>query len=229
MGVERGDDGVVLLTLNRPEKRNALSLELRDALADALDELIAAPPDEVRCLLVTGAGSAFCSGMDTSEFGGEHAHRERLVTSSERAIGGLARCPIPVVAHLNGPAIAGGFALALLCDVRVADPDATMGFPEVGRRIPPSLAAASSALPPALARRLCLTGEVLSAREALAHGVVSDLGDLAHARALAGRVASAPASATREVKRRALAAAETTWLAALEDEGRVLRETLLGR
>src|SRR3954447_4344044 len=97
---DRPAEGLTRLTLNRPEKRNALSIELRVALADALDA--AAAGDDVRCLVLTGAGTAFCSGMDTTQFGGDAEHRARLVQTSERLFATLARLPVPVVATLNG-------------------------------------------------------------------------------------------------------------------------------
>src|SRR4051794_5820943 len=93
-------DGVARLTLDRPEKRNALSLELRDRLADALDEH--AGDAATRCLLITGAGSAFCAGMDVTQFGGDRANRERIVETSTRLFETLARLPLPIVAAVNG-------------------------------------------------------------------------------------------------------------------------------
>jgi len=228
--VDRPADGVAVLTLDRPEKRNALSLDLRVELAEALDALAA--DEDVRCVVVTGAGTAFCAGMDVTQFGGDRAHKERIVQTSTRLFDRLARAPLPIVAAVNGPALAGGFALALLCDVRVASTTATFGFPEIGRYIPPSYAAAAAALPEALARRLSLAGEILHAERALALGVVSEvyepdaLGPAAVA--LAARIAAAPGHVTREVKRRVLLGGEQTWLALLADEGRVLREALLG-
>src|SRR3954471_1235814 len=223
--VDSPADGVRRLILNRPEKRNALSLDLRAELAGALE---AAEGDEdVRCLLLTGAGSAFCAGMDVTQFGGDRANKERIVETSTRLFERLARCPLPIVAAVNGPALAGGFALALLCDVRVAAETATFGFPEIGRFIPPSYAAAAAALPEPLARRLCLTGEVLDAQRALELGVVSEIGGADAAIALAARIASAPGHVTREVKRRVLLGGERSWLPLLADEARVLRDALL--
>jgi enoyl-CoA hydratase/carnithine racemase len=221
------DAGVAVLTLNRPEKRNALSLELRDELADAIE----ACAERASCLVLTGAGSAFCAGMDVTQFGGDRANRERIVATSARLFAAVARCRAPVVAALNGPAIAGGFALALLCDIRVAGESACMGFPEVGRHIPPSYGAARAALPPALARELCLTGQVLDATEALRRGVVSEVVPDAElsvrARALAAQIAGAPRSATREVKRRAILEGEATWGRLLDDELDALRAAVL--
>jgi enoyl-CoA hydratase len=178
--------------------------------------------------VLTGAGSAFCSGMDITQFGGDRAHKEQLVASSVACFDAVARFPKPIVAYLNGPAIAGGFALALLCDVRVAALEARMGFPELGKHIPPSYAAARAALPAALARELCLTGRVLSAGEARDLGVVSDIGGPGAAQGAATMIASAPPAATREVKRRILVDGESTWLALMRDEQAQLEAALLG-
>ncbi|HEV3228184.1 MAG TPA: enoyl-CoA hydratase/isomerase family protein [Solirubrobacteraceae bacterium] len=213
-----------LVTLNRPEKRNALSIELRRALAEALDRL--AQDATVAAVGLTGAGSAFCAGMDVTQFGGDRAHKQQLVDSSVASFGTLARFPKPTVALVNGPAIAGGFALALLCDLRVAGPDARFGFPELGRYIPPSYAAAAAALAPAVARDLCLTGRMLDAREALELGVVSRI---SAGREALDQVAAAPAAATAEVKRRILLhGGGAGWLELMNDEERALRAALLG-
>src|SRR3954452_13138354 len=171
--LERHDDGVAMLTLNRPEKRNALSIEMRFELARLLGAL--GGDESVGCLLVTGAGSAFCAGMDVTQFGGDLENRRRIVESSIAAFGGLGRFPKPAVAAVNGPAIAGGFALALLCDIRLASTDARSGFGELPRGVPPSYASARAALPAALARELALTGRMVHAEEALELGIVSDL------------------------------------------------------
>jgi len=121
LSVQPGD-GYAVVTLERPEKRNALSIELRFELAEALDGLAA--DDGVGCAVLTGAGSAFSSGMDTTQFGGDRENRERLVEWSERMFGTVARFPKPLIAAVNGHALAGGFALALLCDVRIASREA---------------------------------------------------------------------------------------------------------
>lgn len=221
--IERRDE-VAVLTLNRSEKRNALSLELRERLADALE---ACAGEDTGAIVLTGAGSAFCAGMDVRQFGGDEDNRRRIVETSTRLFDALARSPTPTVAFLNGPAVAGGFALALLCDVRIAAAEARMGFPELGRYIPPSYAAARAALPQALARELCMTGRVIDAQEALARGVVSRVGTLDDAMALAGEIAAAPRAAVREIKRRVLLEAERTWIPLLEEEERALRAALL--
>jgi enoyl-CoA hydratase/carnithine racemase len=114
-----------LLCLNRPEKRNALSIELRELLMLELGALAA--DGEVRCAVLTGAGTAFCSGMDRNEFGGDRAHRGRPVAASLGAFAAVGTFAKPLIAAPNGPALAGGFALALLCDLRIAGPEATVG------------------------------------------------------------------------------------------------------
>jgi enoyl-CoA hydratase/carnithine racemase len=213
---EDAGDGVVLLTLNRPGKRNALSLDLRDELASALEA-------EAGAFVITGAGSAFCAGMDVTQFGGDAANRQRIVETSTRLFRSLAFCPVPVVAFANGPALAGGFALALFCDVRIAAPEATFGFAEVARGIPASYAAARAALPEGIARDLCLTGRRIDAAEAERLGVART-GSLDDALA-AARAAATPAG--RAVKARALL--DPPWLSLLEQEERELRAAVADR
>ena len=182
--------------------------------------------------MLTGAGSAFSAGMDVTQFGGDDANKRALVESSESMFGALARFPLPLVAAVNGPAIAGGFVLALLCDVRIAGHQARMGFPEVGRHIPPSYAAARAALPPATARWLCLTGELIDAEQAERLGVVREVVDdaalMTRAVEVASQIASASPWTVRELKRRILMDHERLLFPLLEDETRVLRERLLG-
>jgi len=227
--VER-DGAIAVVTLNRPEKRNALSLDLREQLTGQLRALAA--DDELRCLVLTGAGSAFCAGMDTTEFGGDRAHKERIVELSVGLFRALGDFPTPVVAAINGPAVAGGFALALLCDMRLASTEASMGFLENRRGIPPSYAAARAALPTALATDLCLTGRLLDADEAARLGVVTatcapdEL--MPRARELAGEIAAAPPSASIETKRRILIERHTSWRPLFDAEEQALREALLG-
>jgi enoyl-CoA hydratase/carnithine racemase len=213
---EEAGDGVVVLTLNRPEKRNALSLDLRDELAEALE-------GDAGAFVLTGAGSAFCAGMDVTQFGGDAANRERIVATSTRLFRALALCPAPTVAFVNGPALAGGFALALFCDVRLAAPQAGFGFVEVRRGIPASYAAARAALPEGTARELCLTGRTIDAVEAQQLGVARP-GTLDDALATA-RAAATPAG--RATKARALL--DPPWLALLEEEERALRAAVTDR
>jgi len=117
------EDGVAVLTLNRPRSMNALSRELLDELARAIDELAADP--RVRVLILTGAGNAFCAGLDLKELGsGRTEIGKATVTSRGDPVGALARCTKPVIGAINGAAVTGGFELALACDVLLASSNA---------------------------------------------------------------------------------------------------------
>jgi enoyl-CoA hydratase/carnithine racemase len=223
----RGD--VVLVTLQRPEKRNALSIELRVELAEQFGAL--SEDDGVGCVVLTGAGSAFCSGMDTTQFGGDLDNRRRLVETSTLASGAVGDCSRPVVAAVNGPALAGGFALALLCDLRVAGVNASFGYPELPRGIPPSYAAARAVLPATVAQELCLTGRIIAAPEALKLGVVREVARddvVARALELASSVADLPREAVLETKRRTRLERRHLWGFLFEEEERTFRRALLG-
>jgi enoyl-CoA hydratase/carnithine racemase len=228
LSIERHEE-VALVTLQRPEKRNALSIELRLELADAFSAL--SGDDGVGCVVLTGAGAAFCSGMDTSQFGGDRANRERLVETSTVAFQAVGDCRRPIVAAVNGPALAGGFALALLCDLRIAAPAATFGYPELPRGIPPSYAAARAVLPATVAQELCLTGRIVKAAEAQKLGIVREVAPsdvVGRAVELASRVAALPRKAILETKRRTLLERRHLWGFLFEEEERVFRRALLG-
>jgi enoyl-CoA hydratase len=226
--IER-DSEVALVTLTRPEKRNALSIELRLELADAFGRL--SRDDEVGCVVLTGAGTAFCSGMDTDQFGGDREHKRKLVETSTVAFEAVGNCRRPIVAAVNGPAVAGGFALALLCDIRIASEAATFGYPELPRGIPPSYAAARAVLPATVAQELCLTGRLVKAEEAQRLGIIREVvrGDaVARGLELARRIAHLPRRAVLETKRRTLLERRHLWGFLFDDEERVFRRALLG-
>jgi enoyl-CoA hydratase/carnithine racemase len=229
LSIEHRDE-VAVVTLQRPEKRNALSIDLRVELAEAFARL--AEDDEVGCIVLTGAGSAFCAGMDVSQFGGDREHKRRLVETSTGAFEAIGSCPRPVVAGVNGPALAGGFALALLCDLRIVAESATFGFPELPRGIPPSYASARAALSPSAAADVTLTGRVFGAAEALrldaVNEVVPDDRCVPRSLEVASEIAAAPRSATLETKRRILLDREREFGPLFAEEGRVFREVLLG-
>ena len=185
---------MALLVLDRPEKRNALSTRLRDEISDALDVLGA--DASVRCLVVTGAGEVFCAGFDLGEFQDPDPELQRaLWASSDRYHRTVLEFPLPTIAAVNGPAIAGGFDLAVMCDLRVAAPTATFHHPEIsfGDVVYGPL---HDLVGGAVARDLCLTGRKIDAGEALRAGLVSEVvapGEVVD-RALerAGAVAAAP-------------------------------------
>ena len=122
---------------------------------------------DVRVTVITGAPPAFCAGMDVDDFG----KGAPLVHSTEAMVDALIAHPKPLVADVNGTALGGGFVLALLCDIRIVRPEASFGFPEVERGIPPSYGAAAGALAPGLAAELCLTGRIVDYREAISLGI----------------------------------------------------------
>lgn len=226
LGID-ASDGVTTLTLCRPERHNALSMELRVELTKALKAITADPG--AGCTIVTGAGASFCSGMDHTEFGGDAANRRRLLEVNEAFFAALLEHPLPLLAAVNGPALGGGFALAALCDLRIAAPGAAFGFPEAKRGIPPSLGSALRVLPPAAAHELVLTGDMLDAERAQALGLVSAVTDadgLLHAaRERAAAIAAIPTRATRTS---VAWMRQGPWREQLEREFALLRATLLG-
>jgi enoyl-CoA hydratase/carnithine racemase len=230
LSVERRGE-VAFVTLNRPEKRNALSIELREELWKAFDRL--GSDDGVATVVLTGAGSAFCSGMDTSQFGGDRANREKLVETSTMAFDAVGQCPRPVVAAVNGPAVAGGFALSLLCDLRIAAPSAIFGYPELPRGIPPSYAAARTVLSATVAQDLCLTGRMVRADEAQKLGIVREVtsppGDVVdRALELAQRITELPRKAVLETKRRTLLERKHLWGFLFDEEREAFQRAVLG-
>jgi enoyl-CoA hydratase/carnithine racemase len=228
LSLERHGD-VALVTLQRPEKANALSTQLRTELGETFAAL--SGDAGVGCVVLTGAGKSFCSGMDTDQFGGDREHRERLVETSTMAFKAVSDCDRPVVAAVNGPALAGGFALALLCDLRLASSSAVFGYPELPRGIPPSYAAARAVLPATIAQELCLTGRLVRAPEAQRLGIVREAvaGEVVErALGLAERVASLPRQAVLETKRRTRLERRHLWGFLFDEEERVFRRALLG-
>jgi enoyl-CoA hydratase/carnithine racemase len=199
------DGGVALLTLKRPEKRNALSIELRRQLVAALEQC--RDDAEARVLVISGAPPAFCAGFDLGEFQQPELAREvkRSSTLYHRT---LWEFPKPVVAAVNGPALAGGFDLALLCDVRLASAEAAFAHPEIKFGAPPLFTPLRWIVGDGLARDLCLTGRRIGAEEALRIGLVSRLVEpaelLDEAIATARTIAEAP-QRTLEVTKRYLA------------------------
>ena len=122
------DDGIAVITINRPEARNAVNGDVARGLAAAIEELDAAK--DVRVLILTGAGGTFCAGMDLKGFlAGD------LPVVAGRGFGGITERPPakPLIAAVEGYALAGGFELVLSCDLVVASEDAKFGLPEVTR------------------------------------------------------------------------------------------------
>jgi enoyl-CoA hydratase len=188
-------DGIARLTLNRPEKKNALSIELRDAIVDALAGL--ATDERVKVVVITGAGDTFCAGFDLKEFAvDEPGFQQRLWESSDIFHHAMLRFPLPIVAAINGAALAGGLDLAVMCDLRIAVEGATFGHPEqtFGDVVYRPL---HDLVGGAVARELCFTGRRIDAAEALRVGLVSELVPAADLDAAVGRVTASIARAPR--------------------------------
>jgi len=185
-------DGIMTITLNRPEAKNAVNLAVARGIADALERLDS--DDAIRVGILTGANNTFCSGMDLKAFlTGEVPWVEG------RGFGGMVEAPpaTPLIAAVEGYALAGGFELALSCDLIVAADNARFGIPEVKR----GLAAAAGGLmrlpkqlPYRLAMDLALTGDFLEASKALDLGLINAVTEagsaLKGAQALAERIAA---------------------------------------
>jgi enoyl-CoA hydratase/carnithine racemase len=201
--------GVATVTLNRPEKRNALSIVVRDLVSDALDRLAA--DENVRCVVLTGAGDVFCAGFDLAEFRVEDADfQKRLWSSSDRFHRTVLCFPLPLVASINGPALAGGFDLAVMCDLRLASSTSRFAHPEQAwsQVVYGPLEALVGG---AVARDLCFTGRAIDAAEALRLGLVSAVvepSELAAATAaVVASITQAPRAVLMGTKRKALARA----------------------
>ena len=172
--VEYHQDHAVL-TLNRPERRNALSVALRDAISDALDKLSKDPT--TKTVVLTGAGTVFSAGFDLKEFdkaAGDETFMSELWASSDRFHRTVWGYPLPLIAAVNGPAIAGGLDLAVMCDLRLAARTARFAHPErsFGDVVYGPL---RDLVGGAVARDLTLGGRELSADEALALHLVNEV------------------------------------------------------
>lgn len=181
-------DNVLTVTLNRPEAGNALNGELGQAILDALAS--AAEDPEVRAVILTGAGEKiFCAGMDLKAFAAGDD-----VSSVGKAFVALRKFPKPLIAAVNGQALAGGFEVMMSCDLVVAADHAKFGIPEVKRGL---FAAGGGTrlprrIPLAIALEMGMTGDPIDPQRALALGLINQVVPAAQlteaARALAGRV-----------------------------------------
>ena len=230
-------DGVAILTLNRPEARNALSTELSPALARMIAACGADP--DVRAVLVTGAGSAFCSGGDVKNMGDRRAptdqtHEEKFRVMQRRhhgTAGALYALRKPTVAALPGAAAGAGLAIALACDIRIAAASAfaATGYARIGLSGDYGIAwLLTRTVGPARARELLLTAERVDARRAVEIGRFNRVGEdsalQAEAFALAKSLADGPAVALGYIKENLDAAFTLTHPEAIDHEAeRMLR------
>jgi enoyl-CoA hydratase/carnithine racemase len=208
-------EGIALLTMNRAETRNPLDPEMQDALLDMLSTLDAG--QEVRVAILTGAGTAFCAGGNVRRMGEAASGPKERTPAQSRGYyrWGIQRIPrlleqleMPVIAAVNGPAIGAGCDLACMCDLRIAGESARFAESFVKLGIIPGDGGAwllPRVVGFARAAEMALTGDTLSAQEALAAGLVSrvvpDAELIPTARALAARIAANPPQAVRMTRR----------------------------
>ncbi len=197
--------GVVELTLNRPARRNALSGELIAALAEELRK--AGADAAVRSILLTGAPPAFCAGLDLHEVAEAGRTANQHDTSALLALYELIdHLPKPVIAAVNGPAVAGGAALVCVCDLAILAESAQIGYPGVrhGLVAPIVMPYLLRLVGERRARYLLLTGEMIAARQAVEYGlaneVVPDDRLIARARYYADLFQSCPPTAVAQTK-----------------------------
>jgi enoyl-CoA hydratase/carnithine racemase len=202
------DGPVARLTLNRPEKRNAIDDATRAALEETLGTLDA--DDAVRVVVLTGAGTAFCAGADLSAaaVAPTPAGRPRLVAPFET----FAK---PIIVAVNGVAVGGGLEIVLCCDIRIASTAARFGLPEVRIGSLPGSGGTQRlplAIAPALAAQMILTGEPISAERAFGAGLVSELCEperlIDRAMEIAAAVASSAPLSVKAAKRALRAATD---------------------
>ena len=171
-------DHVAEITLNRPEKRNAISPEMIADLLAALDEIEKSP---ARVVILTGAGKAFCAGMDLAYLKEFPSQSREQVMADARKIAGMFRrvykFPKPLIAAVHGPALAGGCALATFADFTLATTEAKFGYTEVRIGFIPAIISALVVrqLGEKRARELLLSGRIFSAEEACALGLVNEI------------------------------------------------------
>jgi methylglutaconyl-CoA hydratase len=199
------DGEIATITLTRPEKRNAISVQMIEDLLEALGE---AETGTARVVILTGARNAFCAGMDIDELRAiaRRSHEQHLEESQRiaRMFFRLYRFPKPLIAAVNGPAIAGGCGIATLADFTLAVPDAKFGYTEVKIGFVPALVSVflRRQIGEKRMRDLLLTGRFITASEALPMGLITEIVPpenlLGRAREIASTlIASSPTSLTR--------------------------------
>lgn len=169
------DGAIAWLTLNRPEALNAINLAMRDQLWSLL--LAARDDPDARAIIIRGNGErAFSAGADVKEFGTAPSYLAARDARLQRDVWGLVHSlEKPLIAAVHGWALGAGCELSLLCDLRLATPDASFGLPEVNLGYIPSAGGTQTLprhLPPGIARGMIMTGEPITAQQALALGMV---------------------------------------------------------
>lgn len=184
------DGNVLIVTINRPAAKNAVNKAVAEGVAAAMDRLDS--ESGLRCAVLTGAGGTFCSGMDLKAF-----LRGEMPSVPGRGFGGLTEQPPkkPIIAAVDGYALAGGMEIALACDLIVANASAMFGIPETKRGLVAGaggLMRLPRQIPPRIAMELALTGDFINAQRAYEVGFINQITDgpaLDAAKALAAKIA----------------------------------------
>ncbi|HEY1944766.1 MAG TPA: enoyl-CoA hydratase-related protein [Roseiarcus sp.] len=217
-------DAVGVVRLNRPQRRNALDLPMRRAIAEAFGELGA--DSRVRAIVVTGADDIFAAGADLNLLVDKGSQQVADIDLGQYWAP-VANCPKPTLAAVSGFALGAGCELALMCDIIVADPSARFGQPEIGVGIMPGAGGAQRLIRTVgkqVASLMLLTGEPLTAERAFHLGLVATLAEsgqaLAVATQLAAKIARMPAKAAAAIRRTLRLGADLPLEAALALENR---------
>jgi methylglutaconyl-CoA hydratase len=199
------DDRIARLIINRPDKRNALSVDLLEALLARADEL--RRMNTVSVVVLAGAGGVFCAGMDLKAVLKEPGAPLKLLSAIAELTIRLRTLPKVVIADVRGAAIGGGCGLATVCDISVTHPEAKLGFPEVDLGVCPAVVAPwlVQAVGPSRARRILMEGGTMSGQRAAEVGIVGACvpkdEQNGHVEALVARIAEAGPRALAETKR----------------------------
>ncbi|MBK0418299.1 enoyl-CoA hydratase/isomerase family protein [Leucobacter sp. CSA1] len=228
--LERHDDHAVI-TLNRPEKLNAWTADMRRRLTETLRSV--GEEDSCRVVIITGAGRGFCAGQDLGESAGtdpsDHDAADRWIDSFEELYRAVRELDQITIAAINGVAAGSGFQLALLADFRVGDARARLGQPEARSGIPSvtGLWAMTNIMSLSKAAEFALSAELVDAQEAKSLGLVNFLAEpgeaLSEARALGQRISALPQGAVRLTKQRIRDLTEASFVEAFEAAKRIHR------
>jgi enoyl-CoA hydratase len=168
---------IAIMTINRPDKLNALNIKTRQEMAEALDEL--RQDEAIRVVVITGAGDkAFVAGADINEFAGRTAVQQRAVMKAKSIFTAAEDFPKPLIAMINGFCLGGGCELALSCDIRIASEKAKFGQPEINLGIIPGGGATqrmTRLIGEGKSMQLVLTGEMIDAHEAYRLRLVNEV------------------------------------------------------